>query len=185
MFMKIENTKKIFLLIDHATDILLVHLLCNDCKHLINYTRMRQILVVILLNLFISAFAFCQSPADAILGSWKNGEGTGIIQIYKNGDKYQGKIIWLKEPNDPETGKPKLDKKHPDEKNHSRPVLGLVNMWGFQYNSSGEWAGGKIYDPKNGKTYSCKVTPGKNNTLNVRGFVGISMIGRTDVWTKE
>jgi uncharacterized protein (DUF2147 family) len=131
------------------------------------------------------SFTLNQDNPDAIVGSWKNGEGTGIIQIYKNGEKYQGKIIWLKEPNDPDTGKPKLDKKHPDEKNHARPVLGLVNMWGFQYSGSGEWTGGKIYDPKNGKTYSCKVSLGKNNTLSVRGFVGVSLIGRTDVWTKQ
>ncbi len=142
-----------------------------------------------LLFLLITTFSFAvvkaQTNSDAIIGSWKNGEGTGIIQIYKNGNKYQGKITWLKEPNDPETGKPKLDIKHPDEKNHSRPVLGLVNMWGFTYSGDGEWTGGKIYDPKNGKTYSCKMSLGKNNTLNVRGFIGVSLIGRTDVWTKQ
>lgn len=141
--------------------------------------------IALLLSIVISSYTIGQEPADAVVGSWKNGEGTGIIQIYKNGNKYQGKIIWLKEPNDPDTGNPKLDKNHPDEKNHLRPVLGLVNMWGFQYNNSGEWTGGKIYDPKNGKTYSCKITLGKNNTLNVRGFVGVSFIGRTDVWTKQ
>jgi len=135
--------------------------------------------------LIISSFTVQQDNPDAIIGSWKNGEGTGIIQIYKNGDKYQGKITWLKEPNDPKTGKPKTDIKHPDEKNHSRPVLGLVNMWGFKYSSSNEWTGGKIYDPKNGKTYSCKIAMENNNSIKVRGYIGVSLIGRTDTWTRQ
>lgn len=133
----------------------------------------------------VLSFTKQQTNADAIIGSWKNGEGTGVIQIYKNGEKYQGKITWLKEPNDPETGKPKLDKNHPDEKNHTRPVMGLVNMWGFASTSGKEWTGGKIYDPKNGKTYSCKIAMENNNTLKVRGYIGISLIGRTDTWTRQ
>ena len=137
------------------------------------------------LVLSISSFRVKQDNPDAIVGSWKNGEGTGVIQIYKNGDKYQGKITWLKEPNDPKTGKPKTDINHPDEKNHNRPVLGLVNMWGFKYTDKNEWTGGKIYDPKNGKTYSCKIAMENNNSIKVRGFIGVSLIGRTDSWTRQ
>ena len=135
--------------------------------------------------LLFFSFTVQQDNPDAIVGSWKNGEGTGVIQIYKNGDKYQGKIIWLKEPNDPETGKPKLDKNHPDKENHNRPVMGLINMWGFKYTDKNEWSGGKIYDPKNGKTYSCKMSLDGNNKLKVRGYIGVSMIGRTDNWTRQ
>jgi len=142
-------------------------------------------LITVITVTAVLSFSKQQTNPDAILGSWKNGEGTGIIQIYKNGEKYQGKITWLKEPNDPETGKPKLDKKHPDEKNHSRPVMGLVNMWGFTHTADKEWTGGKIYDPKNGKTYSCKIAMENNNTLKVRGYIGISLIGRTDTWTRQ
>lgn len=141
----------------------------------------------IFLLISVGSFAFTKQPttADAIIGSWKNGEGTAIIQIYKNGEKYQGKITWLKEPIDPETGKPKLDKEHPDASNHNRPLLGLVNMWGFHYTGEKEWSGGKIYDPKNGKTYSCKIAMESTQVLKVRGFIGISLIGRTDTWTKQ
>lgn len=149
---------------------------------------MKKILLATLsfcLVLVISSFSVKQDNPDAIIGSWKNGEGTGIIQIYKNGDKYQGKITWLKEPNDPKIGKPKTDIKHPDEKNHSRPVLGLVNMWGFKYTDKNQWTGGKIYDPKNGKTYSCKVSMESNNVIKVRGYIGVSLIGRTDTWTRQ
>jgi len=122
---------------------------------------------------------------NAIIGTWKNGEGTGMIKITRNGEKFQGQIVWLKEPNDPETGKPKLDKNHPDKVNHSRPVMGLTNMWGFKYSKEGVWDGGKIYAPKKGSTYDCTIKMKNENTLEVRGYIGISLIGRTDTWTRQ
>jgi uncharacterized protein (DUF2147 family) len=149
---------------------------------------MKKILVsVFLVICTISLYSFVakQTNADAIIGNWKSQDGKGIIQIYKNGDKFQGKIIWLKEPNDPKTGKPQLDVKHPEKQNHTRPVLGLVNLWGFKYSSDNEWSGGKIYDPENGKTYSCKMSLADNDKLKVRGYIGVSLIGRTEAWTRE
>jgi uncharacterized protein (DUF2147 family) len=133
----------------------------------------------------ITAFTLPQDNPDAIVGVWKNGEGTGMIKITKNGEKYQGRIVWLKEPNDPETGKPKLDKNHPDEANHTRPLLGLTNAWGFQYKGKNVWDDGKIYDPKNGNTYDCTIKLKDANSLEVRGYIGVSLIGRTDVWTRQ
>lgn len=133
----------------------------------------------------LASFVIKQDNPDAIVGVWKNGEGTGMIKISKNGEKYQGRIVWLKEPNDPETGKPKLDKNHPDAENHTRAVLGLTNMWGFEYKGKNVWDDGKIYDPKNGSTYSCTIKLKDVNTLEVRGYIGVSLIGRTDVWTRQ
>jgi uncharacterized protein (DUF2147 family) len=146
---------------------------------------MKKLSILIFLGLLSVAFTAKQDNPDAIVGVWKNGEGTGMIKIYKNGEKYQGKIVWLKEPNDPETGAPKLDKNHPDEANHTRPVLGLVNAWGFEYKGKNVWDGGKIYDPKNGSTYSCTMKLKKENSLEVRGYIGVSLIGRTDTWTRQ
>jgi uncharacterized protein (DUF2147 family) len=140
--------------------------------------------LILISTVSILSFTVVKNNPDAIVGSWKTGDGTGIIQIFKNGDKYQGKITWLKEPTD-ENGKPKTDKNHPDEKNHARPVLGLVNMWGFKHNGEKEWTGGKIYDPQSGKTYSCKITLENANTLKLRGYIGVSLLGRTDTWTRQ
>lgn len=78
-----------------------------------------------------SSFKVLQENPDAIVGVWRTGEGNAMVRIYKNGEKYQGKIVWLKEPNDPETGKPKVDKNHPEEVSRTRSILGLVNVWGF------------------------------------------------------
>ena len=75
--------------------------------------------------------------------------------------------------------------KHPDQNLHSRPLLGLVNLWGFKYDEENDhWQDGHIYDPKNGKEYKCTISLKDKNTINVRGFIGISLIGRTDVWTR-
>jgi uncharacterized protein (DUF2147 family) len=124
---------------------------------------------------------------EAIVGKWLNQEGTSHIQIFKatNGSfagKYFGKIVWLKEPL--KNGKPKVDDLNPDPKKQAVPLLGLQILKNFVYDAQDkEWEDGTIYDPKNGKTYSCIMTLSGNN-LNVRGYVGISMLGRTGVWTK-
>lgn len=143
-------------------------------------------LISFILCFFISTvISYAQNDGDQIVGVWKNGEGTGMIKIYANEGKYQGKIVWLKEPIDPSTGKEKLDKNHPDESVHNRPIIGLINTWGFEYTGDNIWENGKIYDPKNGNTYNCTIKMKNNNTLEVRGYIGISLIGRTDTWTRQ
>lgn len=137
------------------------------------------------LLLFVSTFTFAQNDANMILGTWLTGSGNGKIEIYKNGATYQGKIVWISEPIDPTTGKSKTDTKHPNSNLHSRPIVGLINLWGFTHDEKeGTWANGHIYDPKTGKEYKCTITAKDKNTLNVRGFIGFSLIGRTDVWTR-
>lgn len=129
--------------------------------------------------LFISKLAFAQ---DITQGTWYNEEKSGKIQFFKQGDKIFGKIVWLQEPT--ENGKPRTDKQNPDEKLRSRPLIGLVNLKNFVQKGKDTWEGGEVYDPKNGKTYSCKMTLASPTRLDVRGFIGISIIGRTSHFTK-
>ncbi len=137
--------------------------------------------------ILLLSFTVKAQKADDIIGNWKNGEATGIIQIYKTkAGLYAGKLVWLKEPIDPETGKAKVDKRNPDKSKRTNPTLGLVNMWGFVFDEEDkEWINGTIYDPKKGKEYSCKAKMIDNNTLDVRGYIGISLIGRTDTWKRD
>jgi len=94
-----------------------------------NYKKLALLFVGSLLIIAgASAFHLKADNPDGIVGVWKTGEGTAMVRIYKNGDKYQGKIVWLKEPNDPETGKPKVDKNHPEAASKNRAILGLVNI---------------------------------------------------------
>lgn len=125
-----------------------------------------------------------QDP-NAIVGIWKTGDGNAVVRIYKNEQKYQGKIVWLKEPIDPDTAKAKLDKNNPTQTLQNRPILGLINIWGFRQTEKNVWEEGNIYDPKSGNTYSCTIKMTGPNSLEVRGYIGVSLIGRTDNWTRQ
>ncbi|GAA4460042.1 DUF2147 domain-containing protein [Nibrella saemangeumensis] len=143
----------------------------------------RLILSLFLLFVVLTAFAPSNS-SDAVVGTWLNGTKKGHVQIYKQGDRYYGKLIHLTEPNDPATGKPKTDNKNTNASLRNRPILGLNIMQGFKYDGDNEWVDGKIYNPEDGKEYSCKMTLKDPNTLDVRGYVGISLIGKTQTWTR-
>jgi uncharacterized protein (DUF2147 family) len=146
----------------------------------------KKVIAFLFVGLFISSFnSFALDNPDAIVGVWKTGEGNAMVKIYKNGNKYQGRVVWLKEPNDPETGKPKLDKNNSDPAAKSKPVLGLINIWGFVPKEENLWDEGNIYDPKNGNTYSSTMKLINANSLEVRGYIGVSLIGRTDTWTRQ
>jgi uncharacterized protein (DUF2147 family) len=123
--------------------------------------------------------------ADDIVGTWLNQEATGKITLYKENGKYFGKLVWLREPNDKVTGKPRTDVENPDEKLKSTPLIGMVNMKNFTFDGKEEWSGGTIYDPKNGKTYKCYIQFEGPAKLKVRGYVGVSMLGRNTYWTKS
>jgi uncharacterized protein (DUF2147 family) len=133
--------------------------------------------------LLLSGLAFtAQAQKDQIEGLWYNAEKTAKVNIFKAKDnKFYGNIVWLKEPT--ENGKPKTDQKNPKESLRSTPILNLQILRHFEKDGDNVYEDGEIYDPKNGKTYSCKITH-KGNTLDVRGYVGISLIGRTTSWTR-
>ncbi len=137
-------------------------------------------LLIILALISATVQIYAQSP-DAIVGKWLNKDGDAHIQISKKGNLYSGKLVWLKNPNN-EVGKPKLDAKNPKDALKTRPIWGLEILKNFTYDD-GTWEDGTIYDPKSGKTYSCKITLNGTNKLDVRGYMGISLIGRTDTWT--
>lgn len=139
--------------------------------------------VFVLLSILLGSFIATPKlyAQDQIEKIWYNQEKTAKIQIFKAKDgKFYGKIIWLKEPL--RDGKPKLDIENPKEAKRSQPILGLLVLKGFDKDGAKGYEGGTIYDPKNGKTYSCKMTF-NGSTIDVRGYMGISLIGRTATWT--
>lgn len=135
------------------------------------------ILTIALICLFAVQTTQAQK-ADDIVGIWMPSEGTSYIQIYKNKDnqKYYGRVVWLKEPND-ESGKPKTD---PD----GEPILKMVNLKDFVFEDD-EWTDGTIYDPKSGNLYYCNIEMDKKDKLEVRGSLDpFGLVGRTDVWVR-
>ena len=122
-----------------------------------------------------------EAPGDAIVGVWLTEEKDAKIEIYKEEGKYYGKLIWGEDIYDAQ-GRSKLDDKNPDKDLQKRPLKGLLLLKNFHYKND-EWKGGTIYDPENGKTYSC-VMELKGNMLKVTGYIGFSWIGRTVKWTR-
>jgi uncharacterized protein (DUF2147 family) len=137
--------------------------------------------------LFTLLFAFnlgYAQQADDLVGVWEPSNGKARVKIDKVGDKYYGRIVWLKEPNDPATGNPKVDKNNPDEALRTVPLRGYRMLKDFVYKGEGVWEEGTIYDPENGSTYSCIIKMKDENTLDIRGYIGIKTLGRTDEWKR-
>lgn len=122
--------------------------------------------------------------ADDLLGTWLNEDKDGHVKIYKENGMYYGKLIWLKNPIDDETGKAKLDKHNDDEELQKRPLQDLMLLSDFNYDDDGEWEDGDIYDPKSGNLYSCYIEMKSMDEIKVRGYIGISLLGRTTYWTR-
>lgn len=119
-----------------------------------------------------------------IEGLWYNAEKTTKIQIYKTtSGTYEGKIAWQKVPN--EDGKPKVDKKNPDKSLRARPLMGMVLVRNLKSKGNNKYDGATIYDPKSGNTYSSKLEITGPNTMNLRGYIGVSLLGRTETWTRS
>lgn len=137
-----------------------------------------------LLTILVSMNLNAQEKADRLVGVWEPSHGKAKVKIDKIGSKYYGKIVWLREPNDPQTGEPKVDKNNPDEAMQSTPLRGYRILKDFVYTDENEWTEGTIYDPENGNTYSCIIKMTDENTLDIRGYIGVSALGRTDVWKR-
>ena len=140
--------------------------------------------VLLLLAITVSDSLNAQNDGDRLVGIWEPSHGKAKVKIEKIGTKYYGKIVWLREPIDAETKKPKVDKNNPDEKMRSTPLRGYRILKDFQYTDKNEWTEGTIYDPENGNTYSCIIKMTDENTLDIRGFIGVSVLGRTDIWKR-
>lgn len=137
----------------------------------------------IAVSVMLLALTGSGATAQGIIGNWYNAEKDAKIQIYKSGEKYYGKIVWLKNPNDT-NGKPKTDVKNTDKKKINEPLMGLLLLKNFKKDNEKEYSGGTVYDPKSGKTYDCNITVKSSTELSIRGYVGMSLFGRTTVWTK-
>ncbi len=143
----------------------------------------KRMLSFILIASFIYFEAHAQTKADDIIGIWlTGGKEPAKIQVYKSGEKFYGKIIWLKNPT--ENGKQQVDANNPDKAKRSNPIIGLLILTGFKFDGDEEWKGGDIYDPESGKTYSSYMYLKDKNTLKVRGYVGVSLFGRTETWSR-
>ncbi len=147
---------------------------------------MKKILALFLFALaftFFSSDSLAQYSGDEIIGIWETpGDDNGRIEIFKTDNKYYGKIIWLKRKG--ENGEVLTDKNNPNKSLQNRPIIGTEILKGFIFNKEDMWEDGEIYDPKSGNTYSCQLSLQDKNTMKVRGYIGFSLIGRTEYWKR-
>ena len=136
---------------------------------------MKKFFTALLFISFVSS-----SFSQTVTGNWytvdENNTKKSIVEVYQKGDKVFAKIIELIDNED----KGKLCEKC-EGKNHNKPIEGMNILTGLSKDGD-EWNGGKILDPENGKTYKCYITLEDKNKLKLRGYIGFSLIGRTEYW---
>ena len=144
-------------------------------------------LALAFLMMFFAAMAAAADRTSPV-GLWKTiddktQQPRSLVRIMESGGTLEGRIEQLlnRQPDDDPEGLCRACKG--DRKD--RPVIGMKILWGLVQNGEA-WEKGEILDPKNGKTYSCKVRVSPDGTkMEVRGFIGLSVIGRSQTWIRE
>jgi len=146
-----------------------------------------SVLYSVLLVLFLSGTSLIAQnnfKATDLVGDWVVSEKTAIIRFFADGDKFYGMTAWMGRPKD-ENGKMRTDIHNPDPSKRSQQLLGALLCKNFVYKGNGVWVDGTIYDSRSGRTYNAKITMKDINTISLRGFIGISLIGGSDTWTRK
>jgi uncharacterized protein (DUF2147 family) len=146
---------------------------------------MKTIVISVFLGLGFQCLLVSPAVAQAeISGRWLPPEKDSVVEIYACGDLLCGRIAELAEPLD-ESGNPKVDTNNEDDAQRGRPLLGMELLNGFSRNGPGDFRDGEIYNPRDGKLYKAVLTLLEDGTLKVRGYVGVPLLGKTQIWTRE
>jgi len=140
--------------------------------------------LVLFLQVFLSSVAWCSNHSP--IGTWvtiddKTKRPRSEVKIWESHGKLYGQVVKIY----PMPGDKGICEKCPGAFKN-KPIKGLNIMWGLKPSGKNVWSGGQILDPKSGKIYALKITlTGAGNTLDVRGHIGISLLGRTQVWRRK
>ena len=146
----------------------------------------RSAVTVSLVSVFLGTAALAAVDAQGPTGKWRtidddSGKPRAIVEIKQTDGELQGKIVKL-------LNQPKDDKNPVCDEcegpRHGKPVLGMTILWGLEKDGN-EWTDGKILDPESGDVYDAAIKLGEGGeTLKVRGYLGISLLGRTQTWQR-
>ncbi len=139
--------------------------------------------LILLMAVMGVAPAASGQPSAGATGTWLDESGRAGITIAPCGEKLCGSISWLKAPLDA-SGKPKHDIHNENAALRDRPLCGLTMLGNFTEDGPNAWSGGFIYDPEKGETYKSTMHLQPDNTLRVRGYIGIPLLGRSEIWTR-
>ncbi len=131
--------------------------------------------------LSIHALPQIQASPKTIEGKWISAEENIIVEVFKTGNTYRGKVVWFSDGgNKDDPMALRTDKYNPDPSLRQRKLIGMEVLTGLTYNNEeGEWQDGKIYDALSGKTWSASASIAENGNLNVRGFWHYEFLGKT------
>jgi hypothetical protein len=133
---------------------------------------------------FTPTFGQQNTDAPNIIGDWSIANNQIAVTISKNGDRYQGRIIWLNQPNDA-NGLPKLDKYNLDREKRRRPLLNSICLYDFEYNPTlGVYENGFFYNPLDGNTIKATLKVLDNNRIEMTGFSNFSLKIETEYWNR-
>lgn len=144
---------------------------------------MRKLPIAVLLLAPVAAGA--AAPNGSPEGYWRTAGGNGIIEITRCGadDALCGKIAWFRiKPDDPNPQG--LDLRNPDPARRNRSLCGLTFMYGFKLTEPEKWDGGMVYDPESGNSYHATMAQRPDGKLDLHGYIGISLLGRSEIWTR-
>ncbi len=143
---------------------------------------MKPLFRTIVVSLLVAVSPTLADEVD-IEGRWLSGDKSGWIDIRMVDGNPVG--IAAGSTTEKEGDPPRLDEFNPDPALQNRSLLGITILHGFEYKGDHVWKGGKIYDPNSGRTYKSSMVLVDKNILKVRGFIGISFLGRSDTWTRD
>lgn len=136
--------------------------------------------LLITLAVLSTAHSAAAAPQDAF-GIWRTADGDAAVEILPCGDSICGKLVWYREKRSgPDAG---FDSRNPSPENRTRRLCGLTMLGGFT-RVAGGWEGGWIYDPESGNSYRAAIEPDGPDRMKLRGYIGIPLLGRTEVWTR-
>ncbi|EGV33331.1 Protein of unknown function DUF2147 [Thiorhodococcus drewsii AZ1] len=150
---------------------------------------MRRFRLLGILVLLVPLAAWSAEPSP--VGFWLVQDGGAVVRLQEFGGVLNGRTVWMKESSypsdDPEgrAGKPLLDDFNPNPALREHKRLGLQILSGFvPGDTPGVYSGGQVYNPRDGKTYSGTITLAGKDRLELRGYVVISLLGKTQTWTR-
>lgn len=129
------------------------------------------------------AAAMSVQSDDPAMGLWLTENKRAIVEIAPCPEGVCGRTVWIAEPNDAD-GHPKLDVNNPDAGLRNKALCGVALIGGFGQKGRGDWDGGWIYNPKDGERYSAQLTAVSVDELKVRGFVGLPLFGKSQIWSR-
>lgn len=142
--------------------------------------------LLLLVSTTLAARADGRVPVEDVLGPWLTEKKGAVIDIHECGDgenELCGRIAWLKKPYS-DDGELKRDAENPDPSLRGRPLCGIKVFNGLKRNDRNTWTFGDVYNPKDGNSYSAYLDANDDGTVNIRVYIGIPLIGKSETWTR-